>query len=303
MYVETTPSRSILDRFHRAFLIAYLISAVAVVPVIYVLTKYELYAQAHKELKLLGDVMGSTNPTIKAKTGPYILAKAELTSPLVSPSVMPPEPASHYGTFQASYFVRMVSDNPLNARNLPNDQELNVLESLRQGKTDEGIIQTVTTRGRSYLVSALPSKVHDDCLMCHGDPASVPIEFKARYGTTSGFNWQPGTITGATLVGVPIADVGSAVRNRSGIAIGLITALFAALLLVLNKVLERNVIRPIRRIAHAAEAIACGDSNEPLTSRRDDEIGALTRACELMRRNISTANGHIARLKKFHGDH
>jgi HAMP domain-containing protein len=303
MYVETTPIRSVSDRFHRALLITYLISAVAVVPVIYVLTKYELYAQAGKELKLLGDVMGSTNPTVKNKTGPYIRAKAELTSPVVSPPVMPLELASHFGTFQASYFVRMVSDNPLNARNLPDDQEKDVLENLRQGRTDEGIIQTTTIRGRSYLVSAVPTKVQDDCLMCHGDPTSAPTEFKAKYGTTSGFGWQPGTITGATLVGVPIADVGSAVQNRSGIAIGLLTALFAAVLLVLNKVLERNVIRPIRRITHAAEAIACGDSNEPLTSRRDDELGALTRACELMRRSISTANGHIARLKKFHGDH
>lgn len=302
MYVETTPVRSVSDRFHRALLITYLISAVAVVPVIYVLTKYELYTQANKELKLLGDVIGSTNPTVKNKTGHYILAKAELTSPVVSPA-MPMELASHFGTFQASYFVRMVSDNPLNARNLPDDQEKDVLESLRQGKTDEGIIQPTTIRGRSYLVSAVPTKVQDECLMCHGDPASAPSEFKAKYGTTSGFGWQPGTITGATLVGVPIADVGSAVQNRSGIAIGLLTALFAGVLLVLNQVLERNVIRRIRRITLAAEAIACGESNEALASSRDDEIAALARAYELMRRSINTANGHIARLKKFHGDH
>jgi HAMP domain-containing protein len=303
MYIETTPSRSVAGRFHRALLLTYLVSVVAVIPVIYFLTKYELYAQADKELKLLTDVIGPTGATVKEKGGPYILAKAELGSPTqpaaaARPDIAPP----HFGTFQASYFVRMVSDNPLNERNLPDEQESLVLENLRHGNANEGIVQTTRIRGRSYLVSALPTKVHDDCLMCHGDPANVPTEFKTRYGTAGGFGWKPGTITGATLVGVPIADIGTTVQNRAGIAIGLITALFAGVLLVLNRVLERNITYRIRRLTLAAEAIACGESNEALASSRDDEIAALTRACELMRRSINTANAHIARLKKVHAD-
>jgi sigma-B regulation protein RsbU (phosphoserine phosphatase) len=67
---------------------------------------------------------------------------------------------------------------------------------------------------------------------------------------------------------------------------------------VLNRVVENNIIKPILRITEAAKAISLGRSNEPLVSNRNDEIGALTRAFELMRRSINIATEQIARLNK-----
>jgi HAMP domain-containing protein len=295
---EPVQLESVSGTFHGALFLIYLVSVLAVVPIIYFLTKDELYAQANKELKLLVDVVSSARAIVKEKTRPYFLAKGEFFSPVVSSTVMAKELASQFYKLQPSYLVRMISDNPLNAENRPEGLEVTVLETLRNGASDTGIIQTGTIQGRNFLISAVPTKVHDDCLICHGDPTAAPKEVTAKYGTTSGFGWKPGEIIGATLVGVPVADLNSAVLKRSGIVIGIITVLFAGVLIVLNRVVQNNLIQPILQITEAAKAISLGRSNEPLASDRNDEIGALTRAFELMRRSINIATDQIVRLNK-----
>ena len=302
MEAVSVPSRSVSSAFHRALFLIYLASAVAVVPVIYFFTKSELFAQANKELKLLVDVVSSARAIVKDKTRPYFLAKGEFFSPVVSSTVMAKELATQFNKLQPTYMVRMVSDNPLNAENLPEGMEKDVLNALRQGGNEKGVIQTGTIRGKTYLISAVPTKVHDDCLMCHGDPAAAPADITTKYGTTSGFGWQSGTIIGATLVGVPIADLNTAVLVRSGIVIGVITILFAGVLIVLNRVVQGNIIQPILSITEAAQAVSLGRSNAPLVSDREDEIGALTRAFELMRRSITIATDQIARLSRNRTD-
>jgi HAMP domain-containing protein len=295
---EPIQSGSVSGTFHKALLLIYLACVLAVVPIIYFLTKEELFSQANKELKLMVDVVNSARAIVKDTTRPYFLAKGEFFSPVVSSTVMAKELSTQFHKLQPSYMVRMVSDNPLNLDNRPEGLEKEVLETLRQGTFDKGIIQTGLIRGRTYLISAMPTKVHDDCLICHGDPNAAPKEITAQYGTTSGFGWKSGTVIGATLVGVPIADLNSAVMTRAGIVIGIITVLFAGVLIVLNRVVQNNIIQPILHITEAAKAVSLGRSNEPLVSDRDDEIGALTRAFELMRRSINIATGQIARLSK-----
>jgi hypothetical protein len=162
MDIESVPGRSVSSAFHRALLLIYLVSALAVVPVIYFLTKDELFAQANKELKLLVDVVSSARAIVKDKTRPYFLAKGEFFAPVVSSTVMAKELATQFHTLQPSYLIRMVSDNPLNVENLPEGLEKDVLETLRQGNNDKGVIQAGTIRDRNYLISAVPTKVHDD---------------------------------------------------------------------------------------------------------------------------------------------
>jgi HAMP domain-containing protein len=105
-------------------------------------------------------------------------------------------------------------------------------------------------------------------------------------------------VIGASLVGVPVADLNAAVLKRAGIVIAIITVLFAGVLIVLNRVVQDNIIRPILQITAAAKTFSLGRSNEPLISARNDEIGALTRAFELMRRSINIASDQIAKLSK-----
>jgi HAMP domain-containing protein len=292
------PAVSVSKSFHAALFWIYIVSVLAVVPLIYFLTKQEIYAQADKELKVLVDMVRAARAVVSEQTRPYFLAKGEFFPTVVSSTVMAKEVASRFQTFQPSYMIRMISDNPLNIDNRPEGLEVSILDSLRKSGSDKGGVQVGVVRNRNYLISAAPTKVHDDCLLCHGNPDQAPAEIVAKYGKSSGFGWKSGEIIGASLVGVPVADVNAAVIRRAGIVIGIITALFAGVLVVLNRVVHRNIIQPVQQITAAAEAISLGRSNEALTSDRHDEIGALTRAFELMRRSINIATSQLARVQR-----
>jgi HAMP domain-containing protein len=302
MDIETVPGTSVSRSFHRALLLIYLLTTLAMVPVVYFITKDELFTQANNELKLLVDAVSAARSVVKEKTRPYFLAKGEFYSPVVSSTVMAKEMATFFHSLQPNYLIRMVSDNPLNPENRPEGLEREVLENLRTRGDDKTILQTGIIRGNTYLISAMPTKVHDECLLCHGDPAAAPADIQQTYGTTSGYHWTTGTTIGATIVGVPVADLNAAVLKRTGIVIGIITVLFASVLFILNRVVEQNIIKPITNITRAAQAVSLGRSNEALVSDRDDELGALTRAFELMRRSINIATSQIARMNKNRAD-
>ncbi len=302
--MESKPAqgRSIARTFHGALLLIYLVSVLTVVPVIYLLTRDELYTQADKELKVLVDVVSAARAIVKDKTRPYFMAKDEFLPLVVSSTVMAKELAANFHKLQPAYLVRMISDNPLNKADLPQGLEVEVLDSLRKSGTEKGIIQTGAIDGRNYLISAVPTKAQDECLLCHGDPYRAPKEITAKYGTSSGFGWKPGAIIGASLVGVPVVDLNVSVLKRSLIVIGIVTALFAGVLIVLNRVVHRNIIEPLLHVTEAAKAISLGRSNVPLASKRDDEIGAMTRAFELMRRSINIATDQLAKQNKARKD-
>ncbi|MET0050035.1 MAG: DUF3365 domain-containing protein [Candidatus Thiodiazotropha sp.] len=298
MTQETVQEKSVSTIFQRAMLIIYLVSVVLVVPIIYYSTKVELYAQADKELKLMVDVVRSARAIVRKRTRPHFLPRGEFFAPVVSSTVMAKELATQLHDLQPQYLIRMISDNPLNQDNLPKGLEMKVLQTLRRGNADQVIELTGEIGGHQYLISAAATRVTDGCLICHGDPAAAPKEITEQYGTVSGYNWTPDTVIGASLVGVPVADLNMAVLKRSGFVIGVITLLFAGVLLMLNRIVERNIIGPIREITEAAQAISLGRSNLPLMSDRNDEIGALTRSFELMRRSINIAT---KKLKKTMG--
>ncbi|MET0028343.1 MAG: DUF3365 domain-containing protein [Candidatus Thiodiazotropha sp.] len=298
MTQETVQEKSVSTIFQRAMLIIYLVSVVLVVPIIYYSTKVELYAQADKELKLMVDVVRSARAIVRKRTRPHFLPRGEFFAPVVSSTVMAKELATQLHDLQPQYLIRMISDNPLNQDNLPKGLEMKVLQTLRRGNADQVIELTGEIGGHQYLISAAATRVTDGCLICHGDPGAAPKEITEQYGTVSGYNWTPDTVIGASLVGVPVADLNMAVLKRSGFVIGVITLLFAGVLLMLNRIVERNIIGPIREITEAAQAISLGRSNLPLMSDRNDEIGALTRSFELMRRSINIAT---KKLKKTMG--
>jgi HAMP domain-containing protein len=292
---KTAQTKSISSTFQRALFLIYLVSTLVAVPIVYLLTKEEIYSQANKELKLLVDVVNSARAIVRERTRPHFLPKKEFFPPVVSSTVMAKELATHFKKLQPDYLIRMVSDNPLNQDNLPVGFETKVLRTLRYGSNKEKIELTGDINGRTYLISATATKVKGSCLLCHGNPQNAPTEITDQYGTTSGFGWKTGAIIGTSLVGVPVTDLNWSAFKRSSIIIGIITALFAIVMIVLNRVVKRKIIEPILKITDASKEISLGRSNRAISTDRNDEIGALARSFELMRRSINIAAKQLAK--------
>jgi methyl-accepting chemotaxis protein len=237
-------------------------------------------------LSLLVDMVRSVRNVVREETRPHFLPKGEFFPPVVSSTVMAKTVASKFAVLRPEYYIRIVSDNPLNRENLPDDAELGILNRFRAANRPDKIVETGFLRNQNYLISAAPATAREGCLRCHGTAAAAPQQITETYGANSGFGYRVGDIVGASVVGVPMANLNELVVTRSLIIVGILTLVFAIIFLFINTLVKRSIIAPLLSITEAAKSASRGNLNEPMVLERDDEIGELAYSFELMRRSL-----------------
>lgn len=278
---------SISRRFNLSILGVYLVSMLISAPSIYFYTRYEVYEQANVQLGLLVDVVKSIKGYVSKDLRPYFLEEGLFHNAGLSGIVAVSRVAQNLKDAQQSYSIRNVSDNPLNPKNSPQALERDLLYRFRSdGELGEVRVEGVID-GQRMLVRSVPITSKQGCLRCHGAPDSVPVEVIAEYGRSSGFNYRVGDVVGLELVGVPIANIDALAMQRSLIAVGLLTLLFALVFVAINLLVKRYLISPLLQITETAQAVAKGHLDQPLTLDRNDEIGDLARSVELLRRSFA----------------
>src|SRR5579884_2184248 len=182
-----------------------------------------------------------------------------------------------------AYTYKEATLNPTNLRDRAVDWEADVINSFRNHRdVKEKIGERDTPDGKSLFV-ARPIGAPPECLECHSVPARAPRAMIKLYGTANGFGWQPNEIVAAQIVSVPeslpIEIANRAFRNLM-IELGI---LGIATLVVLDIGLIFVVIRPVTRLAHAADEISKGNMDVPeLPAPGKDEISALARSFNRM---------------------
>ncbi|MEA3274654.1 MAG: DUF3365 domain-containing protein [Pseudomonadota bacterium] len=301
MQVLTTtnalPRRSVSRRFNIALLVLYLLSIGIAAPVIYVATERQVNAQADKELKLLVDIVRSIQGYVAGHLRPFMMEKGLFFSPGLSGIVATSLVAENFEKLQPSYYIKNVSDNPLNPANNPQAFERTLLGRFRADPGLNGLTETGFIDGRRMLVAAAPKVSKKGCMRCHGDPEKAPDEIKTRYGETDGYYYKDGEVVGVSLVGVPLDDVQAVAIERSLVAIGLLTALFAIIFFSINIVVRRSLVKPILQIAETAQDISRGRMETPVKIERNDEVGDLAHSIELLRRSFVQAMKRLSKLR------
>lgn len=189
------------------------------------------------------------------------------------------------------YSYKEATLNPTNPRDRVVEWEADVVRNLRdQPDLKEVVGERSTPTGQSLFL-ARPIRIKDDkCLACHSVPAAAPATMRALYGDANGFGWKLGETVGSQIVSVPLAvPMGQADRAFKVIMTAMV-ATFAGLLLVVNLVLYRFILRPMRRIARIADALSAGKADvEPFDIRGNDDIATLGNAFNRMRRSLEKA--------------
>jgi protein-histidine pros-kinase len=121
----------------------------------------------------------------------------------------------------------------------------------------------------------------------HG--AAAPASMVRLYGEANGFGWKFQEIVGAQIVNVPASLPINQARRTFLTFIGSLAAIFLTIFVVLNVMLSLLIIRPITRMAAAADRISTGDFRVPEFTRNGDEIGVLGHAFNRMRRSLQKA--------------
>jgi HAMP domain-containing protein len=276
-------------RFNVALVLLYLASVAGSVPVVYYFARKQVEAQAARELNLLVDMVKSVQGYVVKDLRPYLTKQQIFYSPAVSGIVATARIARNFQELQPAYYIKSSSDNPLNEDNWPEPLEQQLLERYRGDEKLGNLIEIGTIKGRNYLVSSTPKASTPECLRCHGDPQQAPDDVRKTYGTTSGYHYEPKGVVGVSVVGVPFEDIQSVTVQRSLWVTGMLTALFAAIFVIVNLLVRRYLISPILSIARTASAVSQGDLEQQVRMDRNDELGELAHSFELMRRSLVSA--------------
>lgn len=276
----------ITRKFSKVLFALYLVIVALSVPSTYFLTQQQIREQASSELSLLVDMVRSVRNVVREETRPHFLPKGEFFPPVVSSTVMAKTVASKFAVLRPEYYIRIVSDNPLNSENLPDAAEAGILNRFRAADSADKIVEVGVLRGQNYLISAAPATAREGCLRCHGAAATAPTQITAKYGQNSGFGYRVGDIVGASVVGVPMANLNELVLTRSLIIVGILTLLFAFIFLFISTLVRRSIIIPLLSITAATRSVSRGRLDQSISIESNDEIGDLAYSIELMRRSL-----------------
>ena len=115
------------------------------------------------------------------------------------------------------------------------------------------------------------------------------------YGTANGFGWNLDEVIGAQVVSVPMSVPIDNAQRALVTFLGALCGVFLFVFVVLNILLNRLIIGPIRRMSQAADEISTGNFEIPeFEAGGKDEISGLARSFNRMRRSLEQAMKMIA---------
>jgi len=188
--------------------------------------------------------------------------------------------------------------NPTNLRDEADEFETNLIERFRNEPGVETLSGFRTLFREKLFYSARPLAItKQSCLRCHSTPESAPKSLLATYGTKNGFGWKLNDVVATQIIYVPASKVFESARQPFSLFIGIFIGIFALVILLINFLLKRNVIQPIRPMAQLAQKIStdtmgCNPAEEfelkslAAIAKRTDELGQLGRVFQRMVREV-----------------
>ncbi|HAA27911.1 MAG TPA: histidine kinase [Cyanobacteria bacterium UBA8553] len=192
------------------------------------------------------------------------------------------------------FYYKEAVINPTNPQDEANDFEKKIVKQF-WNQSDLPEVSNFTERsGKQVFYTARPIVIKDkSCLRCHSIPALAPKSQLAKYGSKNGFGWKLNDIVGIQIVYVPSEEVFSIAHRYLSLVMGIFIAIFALVILLINFLLKRTVVQPIRPMARLAQKISneqfSADNYEEAeieslekVAKKTDELGQLARLFQQM---------------------
>ncbi len=189
------------------------------------------------------------------------------------------------------FYYKEAALNPTNPSDLAKDWEVDIINTLRANPNlDRDIRVRDTPQGQYYTVTYPLKITNKDCLTCHSTPEAAPPSMVALYGNKNGFGWKLGETIGAQIFSVPMSIASNKIWRNFGLFLGITSFIFLVLIVLLDVLLYRMVIQPVRAMATTAEQVSLGDTEVPEYEYASvDEIGSLSKSFNRMRRSLDSA--------------
>jgi methyl-accepting chemotaxis protein len=189
------------------------------------------------------------------------------------------------------YSYKEATLNPINLRNRAVDWENDIIRAFRDNAAREQIIGVRTTPTGPSLYLARPIQVKSEsCLSCHGKASEAPQTMLALYGSNNGFGWKMNEIIGAQIVSVPMSLPQHSAQLAFIKFMGMLAAIFLTMIILLNVMLRRIILKPVIQIAAQANDISMGNMQATeFNESGKDELSTLAVSFNRMRRSLQKA--------------
>ena len=199
----------------------------------------------------------------------------------------------------ADFFYKEATLNPTNLRDKADGFEAQLVGQFRQRSTVQEVSGFRPTPAGDLYYIARPIKIKNpSCLECHSTPAAAPASMIERYGASNGFGWELDEIVGAQMISVPAERVLRSARQSLVLILGIFIVAFSLAIVLVNLWLKRYVVRPLNRMALAAEAASMGDPAAEFSQDSNDEVGKLAEAFNRMRMSLQMAMQRLERYRE-----
>jgi len=191
------------------------------------------------------------------------------------------------------YSYKEATLNPTNPLNRATDWENDVIRAFRDGSESSARVEIIRETPRGPLLHlARPIRItKQGCLNCHGRPEEAPESMLALYNSkTNGFGWKLNEVVGAQIVTVPITVSRNAADQAFIQFMSILLGISVFMIIALNILLRKIIIRPIINMAKRADEISMGQmSSEEFDESGNDELSTLGASFNRMRRSLQKA--------------
>ncbi len=206
----------------------------------------------------------------------------------------------------SDFFYKEATLNPTNLRDKADEFEAGLVERFRAQPDLKKLTGYRNLAGVEQFFTARPLKVTAaSCLQCHSTPEAAPKSQLASFGTEHGFGWQLDDIVAAQTIYVPSDEVFAKGNQYLVLTMGIFVSIFTMLSLLINRLLKRRVIRPVRQLTEIAQNLTAGSVTAEKVeafyspsihrvARRADEPGQLARAFQRMAQEVAIREQNLA---------
>ncbi|AFY36196.1 DUF3365 domain-containing protein [Calothrix sp. PCC 7507] len=189
-----------------------------------------------------------------------------------------------------NFIYKEATLNPTNLRDKADNFETQIVQQFRRDSKLKELSGYLTLPGDKVFYIARPLAITDQkCLRCHSTPEAAPKSQLATYGSENGFGWKLNEIIAAQIISVPSEEVFDNAQQTWSLIMGILIAVFAVILLLINFLIKRTVIQRIRKIEKIAQKVSTGDTEASFDEDSQDEIGGLAAAFNRMKSSLEIA--------------
>ncbi|MDJ0796071.1 MAG: response regulator [Calothrix sp. MO_167.B12] len=277
------------------FLAGMIISGVALSAAMQSMAEIEVQERASMLTQTMNSVRNYTSNNIKP-----LLKESLDTSEEFIPETVPAYSAreifEHFRKQKGyeDFLYKEATLNPTNPRDIADDFESQLVEKFRQKSEIKELSGYRNLNGNELFYISRPLAIKKaSCLECHSSPERAPKSLIKTYGSENGFGWKLNEIVSAQTIYVPADNVFAQGRQYLGLTMTIFVSIFTIVLLLVNLLLKRGVIKPIKNLTKFTADII----NSPINitsenhlrtteiikiAKQRDELGQLSKAFQHM---------------------